>query len=63
MFFGGEQMHHGHENSCCLHLHGRMFPTREEKIKHLTEYKNWLDNESKGVTEAIEDLKSKQADE
>ena len=55
-------MHHGQENMCHGHCHGRMFPTREEKIKHLAEYKKWLDNESKGVTEAIEDLKAKQAE-
>ena len=29
--------------------HGRQFLTKEEKLKKLAEYKNWLDNESKGV--------------
>ncbi len=36
---------------------GRQFLTSEEKIEKLEEYKNWLDNESKGVEEAIEKLK------
>lgn len=56
-------MHHGQEhpngisNMCCHGHHGRMFLTKEEKIKKLTEYKNWLDNESKGVEETITKLK------
>jgi hypothetical protein len=41
--------YHGH--------HGRHFLTTEEQIEKLEEYKNWLDNESKGVEEAIERLK------
>ena len=56
---GGECMHHGEEDMCCSTHHGRHFPTKEEKLKKLTEYKNWLDNESKGVSEAIEELNSK----
>ncbi len=56
---GGECMHHGEEGMCCSGHHGRHFPTKEEKIKKLTEYKNWLDNESKGVSEAIAELNSK----
>jgi hypothetical protein len=36
---------------------GRHFLTTEEKIERLEEYKSWLDNESKGVEEAIEQLK------
>ena len=51
-------MHHGKENIGCFHHHGRMFPTKEEKIKKLTEYKNWLDNESKGVEERITKIQS-----
>jgi len=51
-------MHHGTENMCCSTHHGRQFLTKEEKINKLTEYKNWLDNESKGVEEAITQLKS-----
>ena len=56
-------MHHGQEHpigvaSMCCHGHqGRMFLTKEEKIKKLTEYKNLLDNESKGVEETISKLK------
>ena len=55
---GGEKMHHGPENMCCSTHHGRQFLTKEEKINKLTEYKNWLDNESKGVEEALAQLKS-----
>lgn len=56
--FGGENMHYGEEYTCCSTHHGRQFLTKEEKIKKLTEYKNWLDNESKGVEETIAKLKS-----
>ena len=35
----------------------RQFLTKEEKIEHLEEYKKWLKNETKGVEEAIENLK------
>ena len=51
-------MHHGEENMCCYTHHGRLFLTKEEKLEKLTEYKNWLDNESKGVEETIAKLKS-----
>ena len=51
-------MHHGKEYLCCSSDHGRHFLTKEEKIKKLTEYKTWLDNESKGVEEAITKLES-----
>jgi hypothetical protein len=51
-------MHHEEENMCCCTHHERQFLTKEEKLKKLTEYKNWLDNESKGVEEAIAQLKS-----
>jgi len=37
---------------CC-----RCFPTKEEKIEHLEEYKKWLEMEAKGVQERIESLK------
>ena len=56
--FGGENMHHGEENTCCCTHHGKLFLTKEEKLKKLTEYKKWLDNESKGVEETIAQLKS-----
>jgi hypothetical protein len=55
---GGEKMHHGEEITCCCTHHGRLFLTKEEKLEKLTEYKNWLENESKGVEEAIAKLKS-----
>ena len=58
MRFGGEKMHHKKEHMCCFPHHGRRFLTKEEKIKKLTEYKEWLDNESKGVEETIAELKS-----
>jgi hypothetical protein len=51
-------MHHGTENACCCHHHGRHFLTKEEKIAKLKEYKQWLDNESKGVEERITELES-----
>ena len=51
-------MHHGEKNMCCCNDHGRHFLTKEEKIEKLTEYKKWLDNESKGVEEVIAELKT-----
>jgi hypothetical protein len=36
---------------------GRQFLTKEEKIEHLEEYKKWLEQETKGVEEAIYELK------
>lgn len=38
-------------------MHHRMFLTKEEKITHLGKYKEWLQNEAKGVDEAIAKLK------
>lgn len=35
----------------------RQFPTKDEKIEHLEEYKKWLEKEKKVVEEAIEELK------
>jgi len=55
---GGENMHHEEENMCCCTHHGRLFLTKEEKLEKLTEYKKWLENEGKGVEEAIVKLKS-----
>jgi hypothetical protein len=34
-----------------------MFLTKEEKIAHLNKYKEWLENEAKGVDETIAELK------
>jgi hypothetical protein len=34
-----------------------MFLTKEEKVDHLSKYKEWLENETKGVNEAITKLK------
>lgn len=36
---------------------GRRFLTKEEKVEWLNEYKSDLENELKGVTERIEELK------
>ncbi|AJF61653.1 TPA: hypothetical protein HA239_03820 [Candidatus Woesearchaeota archaeon] len=46
-------------DSCCddNQYTGRKFLTKEEKISKLESYKEWLDNESKGVKEAIDKLK------
>ncbi len=49
--------HEDMENACCGFAHPRMFLTKEEKITHLTKYKEWLQNEAKGVDEAITKLK------
>lgn len=43
--------------SCEDKYSGRQFLTKEEKIEKLEEYKEWLDNESKGVEETISRLK------
>jgi hypothetical protein len=43
-------------DSCCRDS-GRAFLTREEKVERLTDYKDWLSHELKGVEEAISDLK------
>lgn len=43
-------------NGCCGN-EGRRFLTTEEKIQELTEYKQWLENETKGVNEAMAKLK------
>jgi hypothetical protein len=51
-------MHHGIMNTCCFTHQGRHFLTKKEKIHKLTEYKKWLDNESKGVEETIKELES-----
>ncbi|MCW3999892.1 MAG: hypothetical protein NWE93_06610 [Candidatus Bathyarchaeota archaeon] len=53
-------MYDNEEMPCCGHMHGhhpRMFLTKEERIEHLTKYKEWLQNETKGVDEAIANLK------
>ena len=41
----------------CDEYCGRHFLTTEEKIEQLKKYKQWLDNESKGIDEAITQLK------
>lgn len=48
-------MHHDMHHGGCQ-CHGRHFLTKEEKIEKLKEYKKWLDDESKGVAEAIKEL-------
>ena len=41
----------------CCGSEGRKFLTSEEKMEKLSEYKDWLQNEAKGVDEAIQKLK------
>ncbi|MGA1820939.1 MAG: hypothetical protein ACMUIG_00270 [Thermoplasmatota archaeon] len=50
---GGHGMGHGPSMEC------RHFPTKEEKIELLEKYGEWLEKESRGVQEAIEELKKK----
>ncbi len=50
-------MHHDEESTCCCTPHPRMFLTKEEKIEHLGKYKEWLENEAKGVDEAMARLR------
>lgn len=49
--------------SCCAGQscgpQGRSFLTNEEKIARLEEYKEWLESEAKGVSEAIIEIKKK----
>ena len=53
-----EKMYYMKFGQCCTDQHeGRHFLTKEEKIEKLKEYKEWLDNESKGVSETISKLK------
>jgi len=42
------------ETGCC---EGRSFLTKEEKIDRLKRYKDWLESEAKGVSEAITEIK------
>ena len=58
MIIGGGKMHYREENTHCFQHHGRRFLTKEEKIEKLTKYKNWLDNEGKGVEETITKIRS-----
>jgi hypothetical protein len=37
--------------------YGRQFLTTEEKVTKLQKYKEWLENEAKGVDEAITRIK------
>jgi hypothetical protein len=41
-------MHHG-----VYQCHVRNFLTKEEKIEKEEEYKEWLDDESKGISETL----------
>ena len=52
MYHDSQRMHRHHGIYCWRH-----FPTKEEKIEHLEEYKKWLENETKGVQEAIDEIK------
>jgi len=49
--------HHMNHAMQSMQCHGgRHFFTKEEKIEHLEHYKQWLENETKGVKEAIKQL-------
>jgi hypothetical protein len=49
---------HGMHNMHLMHYNcGRNFFTKEEKIELLEKYKKWLENEQKGVDEAIDEFK------
>lgn len=52
MCYGTHRMYRIHDVQCW-----RQFPTKDEKIEHLEEYKKWLEKEKKVVEEAIEELK------
>lgn len=45
------------ETSCGDAWEGRRFLTTEEKVEKLQNYKQWLEQEAKGVDEAIKKLK------
>lgn len=47
----------GHEGADCCCRGNRHFLTKKEKIEHMEMYQKWLENEAKGVKEAIEALK------
>ncbi len=44
------------ESSDCCSTENRRFLTKEEKLEKLGKYKSWLDNEAKGVNEAMQKL-------
>ena len=49
------------ETSCCeTEMEGRRFLTNQEKVDKLQKYQEWLENEAKGVDEAITKLKKAQ---
>lgn len=49
----GPEMMHGHDDHMC----GRHFFTKEERAEVLERYKEWLEKEAEGVSEAIESMK------
>jgi len=51
MCYENHGMYRHHMGNCL-----RQFLTKEEKIKLLKEYKIWLEKETQGVKEKIEDL-------
>jgi len=50
-------MNHGMHHMYCHQ--NRHFFTKEEKKAYLEEYKQWLENEKKGVEEALSELTEK----
>jgi hypothetical protein len=51
MCYAHHGMYRNHEKYCW-----RQFLTQEEKIELLEEYKKWLEKETKGVQEKIENI-------
>jgi hypothetical protein len=45
---------------CTVELQGRRFLTAEERVAELKEYQEWLQQEAKGVQEAIERIGKQQ---
>ena len=45
------------DSYCGTEYSGRSFLTKDEKVEKLNKYKDWLDNESKGVDETIKKIK------
>lgn len=50
-------MNHGMHHMCCHQ--NRHFFNKEEKKAYLEEYKQWLENEKKGVEEALSEITEK----
>jgi chaperonin cofactor prefoldin len=47
---------HKQKCGCSCSCHGRQYPTKEEKRKHLEHKKECLEKELQGIKEALEEL-------